>query len=146
LNPARKGLVATKALVEDAAGEILVPEEVEAEIYRRLPKLTVIRPLATVRTTGSNRVRRRSLTELQVGWGKLETGATLVESTPQPGEEYTYVEDLYGLTRIGEDELDDTDVNLTAFIATASPRRLRRRRTRRLSPGLGMRTSSRRAF
>jgi len=117
LNPARKGLVATKALVEDAAGEILVPEEVEAEIYRRLPKLTVIRPLATVRPTGSNRVRRRSLTELQVGWGKLETGATLVESTPQPGEEYTYVEDLYGLTRIGEDELDDTDVNLTAFIA-----------------------------
>ncbi|ADU50164.1 phage major capsid protein, HK97 family [Thermaerobacter marianensis DSM 12885] len=117
LNPARKGLVATKALVEDAAGEILVPEEVEAEIYRRLPKLTVIRPLATVRTTGSNRVRRRSLTELQVGWGKLETGTALVQSTPQPGEEYTYVEDLYGLTLVGEDELDDTDVNLTSFVA-----------------------------
>ena len=116
LNPARKGLE-TKALVEDAAGEILVPEEVESEIYRRLPKITVIRPLASVRPTRSNRVRRRSLTELQVGWGKLETGATLTESTPVPGEEWLYVEDLYGETKIGKDELDDTDVNLTGFIA-----------------------------
>ncbi|MFO7274420.1 MAG: phage major capsid protein [Bacillota bacterium] len=116
LDPARKGLE-SKALVEDASGEILVSEEVESEIYRRLPKITVIRPLATARPTRSNRVRRRSLTELQVGWGKLETGGQLVESSPQPGQEWLYVEDLYGLTKIGEDELDDTDVNLTAFIA-----------------------------
>ncbi|MFS8641226.1 MAG: phage major capsid protein, partial [Symbiobacteriaceae bacterium] len=116
LDPARKGLE-SKALVEDASGEILVPEEVESEIYRRLPKITVIRPLASARTTRSNRVRRRSLTELTVGWGKLETGGQLVESSPQPGEEWLYVEDLVGLTKIGEDELDDTDVNLTAFVA-----------------------------
>jgi HK97 family phage major capsid protein len=33
-----------------------------------------------------------------------------------PTEEYTYVEDLYGLAKIGEDEFDDTDVNLEAYV------------------------------
>ncbi|MGE5589207.1 MAG: phage major capsid protein [Bacillota bacterium] len=115
-----------KALVENAAGEILVPEELEAEIYRELPKLTVIRDLATVRTTTSNRVRRRSLTELTVGWGKLETGAqVLADSMPGvPTEDFQYVEDLYGLALIGEDELDDTDVNLQAFVSDSFARAL----------------------
>jgi len=122
LNPERKGLVVEKALVEDASGEILVPEEIEAEIYRSLPRLTVIRPLATVRSTSSNRVRRRSLTELQVGWGKLETGKQITESTPTPGQEWQYVEDLYGLAKIGEDELDDTDANLVEFVADSFAR------------------------
>lgn len=106
-----------KQLVEDSTGEILVPEEVEAEIYRELPKLTVIRDLATVRQINTNRLRRRSMNEVQMGWGKLETGASLTETTLTPEEEYQYVEDLYGLTKVGEDELDDTDVNLPSFIA-----------------------------
>ncbi|BDG61922.1 phage major capsid protein [Caldinitratiruptor microaerophilus] len=121
LNPAHKGFEA-KALVEDATGEILVPEELESEIYRSLPKITVIRPLATVRPVRTNRVRRRSMTELTVGWGKLETGRPLNESTPNPSQEFQYVEDLYGLARIGEDELDDTDVNLQAFVADSFAR------------------------
>lgn len=108
-----------KALVEDTNGEILVPEELEAEIYRSLPKLTVIRELATVRTISSDRMRRRSLTEVSVGWGKLETAAqTLTDSMPStPTDEYQYVEDLYGLAKIGEDELMDTDVSLQAFVS-----------------------------
>lgn len=104
------------ALIEDATGEILVPEDVEAGIRRVRGRANVMRTLASVRSTTSDRVRRRSLTELAVGWGKLEVGASLVETTPTPTEAYVYVEDLYGLIRIGEDELADTDDNLTQYV------------------------------
>lgn len=115
-----------RALVENTAGEILVPEDLEAEIYRELPALTVMRGLATVRTTNRDRVRRRSLTEVSVGWGKLETAAqTLTDSMPvTPTEDYSYVEDLYGLAKIGEDEFDDTDVNLEGFVRDSFSRAL----------------------
>jgi HK97 family phage major capsid protein len=106
-----------RALVENTAGEILVPEDLETEIIRALPALTVVRSMASTRPTTSNRVRRRSLDEVTVGWGKLETGTALTDSMPDtPTEEFTYVEDLYGLAKIGEDELDDTDVNLESFV------------------------------
>lgn len=106
-----------RALVENAAGEILVPEDLETEIYRELPELTVVRSAVSTRPTQSNRVRRRSLAEVAVGWGKLETGTALTDSMPgTPTEEWTYIEDLYGLAKIGEDELDDTDVNLESFV------------------------------
>lgn len=112
-----------KALVEDATGEILVPEVLESEIYRELPKVTVIRGLATVRTiTQGDKIRRRSLTEVTVGWGKLETGTNLTENTMTPGEAFQYVEDAYGLTKIGEDELADTDVVLEPIIADSFAR------------------------
>jgi HK97 family phage major capsid protein len=107
-----------RALVENSSGEILVPEDLEAEIMRSLPALTVVRGMASSRSVTSNRVRRRSLDEVTVGWGKLETSEqTLTDSMPStPTEEYTYIEDLYGLAKIGEDELDDSDVALEAFV------------------------------
>lgn len=111
-----------KALVSDATGQILIPEELESEIYRELPKLTIIRSLATVRPIRTDRIRRRSLTEVQVGWGKLETGTAITESTMVPGEEFQYVEDLYGLTKIGEDELMDTDVALESVVTDSFSR------------------------
>lgn len=111
-----------KALVSDATGQILIPEELEAEIYRELPRLTIMRSLATVRQIRTDRIRRRSLTEVQVGWGKLETGTAITESTMTPSEEYQYVEDLYGLTKIGEDELMDTDVALESVVTDSFSR------------------------
>ncbi|KAB8167055.1 phage major capsid protein [Streptomyces sp. 3MP-14] len=107
-----------RALVENTAGEILVPEDLEAEIIRSLPELTVVRGMASQRSITSNRVRRRSLDEVSVGWGKLETNEqTLTDSMPDtPAEEWTYIEDLYGLAKVGEDEFDDSDVNLDRFI------------------------------
>ncbi len=107
-----------RALIENTAGEILVPEDLESEIVREVPKLSAIRPIAGQRNISSNRVRRRSLDEVSVGWGKLETGdQTLTDSMPgTPTQEYTYIEDLYGLAKIGEDEFDDSDVNLEAFV------------------------------
>jgi HK97 family phage major capsid protein len=109
-----------KALVEDTTGEIIVPEALDSEVYRELGKLTVMRQLAGVRNTSSNRVRRRSLNELTVGWGKLETTSKVLsdfESTLVPDDDYIYIEDALGLTKVGEDELEDTDLNLSSYIA-----------------------------
>ncbi|MBM3715083.1 MAG: phage major capsid protein [Actinobacteria bacterium] len=107
-----------RALVENAAGEIIVPEDLETEIIRAVPRLSVMRGISGQRTVTTNRVRRRSLDEVSVGWGKLETNQQdLVDSMPDtPTQEWTYIEDLYGLAKIGEDELDDSDVNLEAFV------------------------------
>jgi HK97 family phage major capsid protein len=115
-----------KALVEDGTGQIIVPEELDQEIYRELPKIVVMRELASVRPIKTDRIRRRSMTEVTVGWGKLETSTTKklsdYESTPDLTEEFQYVEDIYGLVKIGEDELEDTDVNLQAFLADSFER------------------------
>lgn len=109
-----------KSLVEDTTGQILVPQALDQMIYRGLQKLTVMRDLASVRTIGVDRIRRRSLNELTVGWGKLETTTAKLgdfESSLSPSEAWLYVEDAYGLTKIGEDELEDTDVNLQSYLA-----------------------------
>lgn len=106
-----------KALVSDTAGTILIPEELEAEIYVSLPKINIIRKYATIRPTTSNRIRRRSLTEVTMGWGVLELGGEPDETDVDPGEAYQYVEDLEGLARIGKNELADSDVNIESALA-----------------------------
>jgi len=111
-----------KALVSDTTGQILIPEELETEIYRELPKINVIRRYATVRPTVRDRIRRRSLTEVAMGWGKLELGKEVVETTVVPGEEWQYVEDLEGLAKIGKDELADSDVAIEATITDSFTR------------------------
>jgi HK97 family phage major capsid protein len=111
-----------KALVEDVTGQILVPEEVDAEIYRTLPLINVMRPLCSSRTVNRDRIRLRGITETQVGWGKLELGGAPVETTLVPLETWQYVEDLEGLTRLGKDELADSDVSLEPIVADSFAR------------------------
>ena len=115
-----------KALVQDETGEIIVPEALDQQIQRELPKLTIARDLAQVRTIGTNRQRRRSMNEVQVVWGNLETGVGKAwadgESDLVPEEEYLYVEDIFGWTTIGEDELEDADVNLQQYMASSYAR------------------------
>lgn len=106
-----------KALVSDTAGTILIPEELEAEIYTSLPKINIIRKYATIRTITSNRIRRRSLTEVTMGWGVLELGGEPDETDVTPSEDYQYVEDLEGLARIGKNELADSDVSIESALA-----------------------------
>jgi len=113
---AAKYIEERKALVSDATGQILIPEDLETDIYRALPNLNVIRGLATVRGTRSDRIRRRSLTEVEMGWGKLELGKEVVETDVTPSEAWQYVEDLEGLAKIGKDELADSDVALESII------------------------------
>jgi HK97 family phage major capsid protein len=108
-----------KNLVEDATGELLVMFDLDPTLYRVMPQLNVIRNLAGSRTTGKDRIRARAITELTAGWGKLETGTSIVASSGTPSEAYMYVEDLYGLTKIGEDELMDGDFDLEAYAASS---------------------------
>lgn len=97
-----------KALVADATGQILIPEEIESEIYRALPNINKIRQYATVRPITRDRISRKSLTEVAMAWGKLETGKVPAETTPVPSEDWQYVEDLNGLAKLGKDELADS--------------------------------------
>jgi len=108
-----------KSLVEDATGLYLVPEDIEAAIIRALPGINRFRQFAGVWTTSRDKLRWRSMTDVTMGWGKLETGTSIggLESTPGAATAYIYAEDLVGLTKIGEDELMDTDANLVAIIA-----------------------------
>jgi HK97 family phage major capsid protein len=105
-----------KALVENTAGLYLVPEDMEAEIMRAVPQINTLRNYCRVRPTSRDKVLVRSLTEVSVGWGKLETGTDITESTATPSRDTIYVEDLYGLTKVGEDELMDTDANLAGIL------------------------------
>jgi len=127
-----------KTLVEDATGQYLVTPELESEIERTLPKITIIRPLATVRPISKDRLKLRSLSEVNVGWGKLETGADIPESSPLPGAPtYQYAEDLYGLAKIGEDELADSDVNLQAILADSFTRAIGEAEDKAFTVGAG---------
>lgn len=127
-----------KALVEDATGLYLVEPELDAEIVRSLPKLTVVRPLATVRTAGKESIKMKSISEVSVGWGKLETGTEITESSLTPGAPtYQYVEDLYGLTKIGEDELMDSDFNLEAILADSFSRAIAEEEDKQFVLGAG---------
>jgi len=106
-----------KALVEDTAGQYLVSPAIEAELQRSLAKLSIVRQLASRRTIDKDRIKVRDISEAQVDWGKLETGTDITETTPVPSEDTKYVEDLYGLVKIGEDELSDSDYDLTTYIS-----------------------------
>ena len=114
-----------KALVETgtvgSGGEILVPEALMETIFSTLPKFTIMRRLANVRQIGTDRARIRTISEPTVSWGKLEKPSTpaltLTESSGfTPGEKLIWIEDLYGLLKIGEDELMDTDVSLQSLL------------------------------
>lgn len=105
-----------KALVSDETGQILIPEELEREIFRTLPKLNIMRAMSTVRTTNRNKLSRRSLTEVSMSWGVLETGSAPAETDVTPSKDWQYVEDLNGLARIGKNEINDSDVSLEAII------------------------------
>ena len=126
-----------KALVENTAGLYLVPEDLEAEIMRAVPQINTLRGLCRVRTTTRERVKINSLSELSVGWGKLETGASLTESTGVPTQDSIIVEDLYGLTKLGEDELMDTDANLAAIMADSFAVAIANEENKRFAIGRG---------
>jgi HK97 family phage major capsid protein len=108
------------AIVEDATGEVLVPHDITGPIFKELPHLgTFRRSGPTVRGTTSNKVDVRSLTGATAGWGKLEQGATPptdVNVVPNTPAQVIEVHDLVGESKIGVDELADTDTNLTALV------------------------------
>ena len=108
-----------RALVEDTNGLIMMPEDLDSEIYKATPQYSVIRQIANVRQTTRDKVARRSITDVNMAWGKLETGTLVTEATPVISKDYIYTEDLSGLVKIGRDELMDSDDILAQVITDA---------------------------
>lgn len=111
-----------KALVEDDKGRIIVPVELDKEIERQLPKETIFRGLVNVRKTSAEKIRKRSMNEVKVGWGKIESSTKVAsdfESDLEPAERFIWVHNLNGLTKIGLDELEDTDLDLQTYLGTS---------------------------
>ncbi len=112
--------VAEKAdLVENATGEIIVPHDIAGPIFKTLPHLGVFRGAGpTVRPTTSNKVDLRSMTGATAGWGQLEllTGTVDANVVPNTPVDVVQVHDLTAMSRVGVDELMDTDTNLIALI------------------------------
>lgn len=108
------------ALIEDATGEVIVPHDIAGPIFKTLPHLGIFRGAGpTIRPTSGNKVDLRSLTGATAGWGKLEiNAASTVDANVVPNTPVDVVEvhDLTAMSRIGVDELADTDTNLVALI------------------------------
>ena len=107
------------AIVEDNTGQIIVPADIAGPIFLSLPRTGVLRNLATVRSTTSNRIDVRSLTGVTGGWGQIELTGTagLTDAGIAPsGPTTVSVHDLVALVQIGVDELADTDANLVALV------------------------------
>jgi HK97 family phage major capsid protein len=107
------------SLVEDATGEVIVPHDIAGPIFKTLPHLGTFRGAGpTVRPTTSNKIDLRSLTQATAGWGQLELGPATVDANVVPNTpvDVVQVHDLTAISRIGVDELADTDTNLVALI------------------------------
>lgn len=109
------------ALVEDATGQLLIPEDFAGTILKDLPRQSVIRNLAFVRPTRSNKVEVGSVVIASGGWGKLETGTVAADglgATPA-AKDTVEVHDLNALVKLGRDELEDSDEDLAGLISEA---------------------------
>lgn len=112
-----------KKLVEDATGQILVPEDVATPILKDIGRLGTMRSLvgAGARGTNRDRLKVRGLGPVTMSWRKLEvlaspTGLSDIEDSPVPEAIEIVVKNLSGLTKVGEDELDDSDGNLELLV------------------------------
>lgn len=105
------------ALVENSDGQKLVPVDFAGTILKDVARDAVIRNLATVRPTNSDRVDIGNIAISQPGWGKLETGATATDPLGVPDKETITVHNLNALVLLGVDELDDAD-NIESIIRT----------------------------
>lgn len=116
----RKG-IATKALIEDTAGTILVPSDMATDIVTVARQSGVIEALASARPTSTNKHRAGLLSAATVGWGRLETGTSITDaaiSVSSPGLDID-VHDVLALAVIGTDELDDSPESARAAIVEA---------------------------
>ena len=112
-----------KALVEDATGQYLITPTITLEIDRAVAELVIMRGLCSSKIIDKDRIQIRAISEASVGWGKLETGTGPTESDLLPtAPTFKHVEDLYGLAKIGEDELSDSDINLAALLSDSFSR------------------------
>lgn len=127
-----------KALTLDTEGQYLVSPTIEAEIERSLAEEVVIRGLANKRTIDKDRLQVRSISEASVSFGRLETGTEIDESDLTPGAPtYKYACDLYGLVKLGEDEITDNDFYLVSILADSFSRAIAEKEEYAFIKGVG---------
>jgi HK97 family phage major capsid protein len=120
--PSSLNLEEKAAIIENATGQIIVPADLAGPIFLTLPRLGVLRNLALVRPTTSNRVDVRALTQATAGWGQIEITNAAGTTPPTDaaiaatGPNTVSVQDLVALVQIGVDELMDTDANLVSLV------------------------------
>ena len=105
----------TRALVEDVDDHNLVPKEIQDEIIREVTEEAVLRPLVGSMTINSNRTEFKNLnSDVSMSYGTpLEEGGAMPdEDTPTHGSTTYYVEDMYGLAKIGKNLIQDNILNL----------------------------------
>lgn len=103
-------------LIEDATGELIVPQDFAGVIVKDISRDGVLRGLATVRPTSRNQVDIGNLTIGTPTWGKLELGDAAADGMGVVDRDTIKVHNLNALVKIGIDELDDTDATLEAII------------------------------
>jgi HK97 family phage major capsid protein len=100
-----------KALIEDSAGQILLPKDLEVDVLSVARTGSMLRDLVTVRPTDRMTVPVGTLSAATTAWGKPETGATPPDATIVPAASTggdIVVADLTCLVKVGVDELMDT--------------------------------------
>ncbi|MEV0797405.1 phage major capsid protein [Kribbella sp. NPDC050281] len=113
--------VSKAALVEDATGQVLIPQDLSVDILNVVREQGLLRDLADVRPTIRNKHQARLLGASAAGWTKLEVSGSAADGTPapeSPGQEID-VHDLVALVKIGLDELDDSPANVRAALVDA---------------------------
>lgn len=107
-------------LVEDTNGMVLIPHDFAGTIVKDIPRRAVMRNLATIRPTTRNKVDVGSVTIASAGWGKMETGTSPNDGLGgAPGLDTIEVFDLNALVKLGRDELEDSDEDLSATLSDA---------------------------
>ena len=99
----------------DADGGYLVPEEFERQIVKTLDEATVIRSLAKVITTNSERKIPVAASHSTAQW-TLENGA-YTESNPTFGQKQIDAYKLTDLIRVSQELLQDSAFDLESYIA-----------------------------
>jgi HK97 family phage major capsid protein len=105
-----RGAEAKAALVEDATGQVLIPEDLTIEILREARTVGTIRSLASVRPTIRDSQVAGLLGAATVTWAKAETGGTIVNAdvVPESPAQVIDVHDVQAEAVIGVDLLEDS--------------------------------------
>jgi HK97 family phage major capsid protein len=120
--PGADGVGSKAAIVEDATGEILIPQPIELDITNIARDRGTLRSLADVRPTQRSKLHATLLSAAATGWGKLETGTSATDAAITPSAvapDPTPVYHLATLALIGVDELADSPANAQASIVEA---------------------------
>ena len=127
-----------KALVENDVGQYLVSPVIDTAIERVVEELVTVRRLAAKRSIDKDRLQVRAMDEVIMDWGKLEVGHDIPEKKLTPSVPvFKYAEDLYGLSKVGEDELADSDINLANYLAQSFGRAIAQTENLAFIAGLG---------